>query len=114
MPGNVDGPLSPQPGKAGWTWYTGSGQWYLRAAVEGVLGIRATLQGLQVDRALPDGWDGYRATRRFRGATYEIRVRRGGPGEASACRVNGEAWGGDVLPLAEPGARQKVEIVVES
>ncbi len=114
MPGNVDGPLSPQPGKAGWTWYTGSGQWYLRATVEGVLGIRATLDGLQVDPALPDGWDGFRVLRSFRGAQYDIRVRRGKPGEQAGCRVNGEPWHADVLPLAEPGGRQPmaVEVVV--
>ncbi len=32
MPGNVDGPDSPYAGRAGWTWYTGSAAWMVRAA----------------------------------------------------------------------------------
>ncbi|MDR3689605.1 MAG: hypothetical protein P4L46_09530 [Fimbriimonas sp.] len=32
MPGNVDGPDSPYEGRAGWTWYTGSAAWMVRAA----------------------------------------------------------------------------------
>ncbi len=32
MPGNADGPDSPYAGRAGWTWYTGSAAWMVRAA----------------------------------------------------------------------------------
>lgn len=39
-PGNVDGPLSDKPGRAGWTWYTGSAAWLNRVSLEWVLGIR--------------------------------------------------------------------------
>jgi cellobiose phosphorylase len=48
-PGNVDGPLSDTPGRAGWTWYTGSAAWLHRVAVEWVLGVRATWEGLRID-----------------------------------------------------------------
>src|SRR5690606_5708854 len=76
VPGNVNGPNAHTPGRAGWTWYTGSGQWYLRALVEGVLGVEAQREGLRLDPDLPAGWDGFRMSRRFRGATYHIHVRR--------------------------------------
>ena len=89
MPGNVDGPLSPRPGRAGWTWYTGSAGWYLRATIEAVLGIEAGMEGLRVLRDLPAGWEGFRMRRHFRGAIYEISVRLAGPGQPSGCRVNG-------------------------
>lgn len=48
-PGNVDGPLSDHPGKAGWTWYTGSAAWLNRVCLEWVLGIRPTWEGLTID-----------------------------------------------------------------
>lgn len=67
IPGNVDGPLSELPGRGGWTWYTGSGQWYLRALVEGVLGVKAELEGLRVERDLPGDWQQFRIVRQFRG-----------------------------------------------
>lgn len=112
MPGNVDGPASPYEGKGGWTWYTGSAAWYLRALVEGVLGIEATLQGLRVQAQLPEDWDGYRVQRRFRGALYDITVRRAKPGEAPSCLVDGQLWKGDTLPVFEPNTTHWVEIIV--
>jgi cellobiose phosphorylase len=112
MPGNVEGPDSAYPGRGGWTWYTGSAAWYLRALVEGVLGVEARLEGLRVGAELPDEWDGFHIHRRFRGATYDIRVRRAEGNEPRGCRVNGEAWDGETLPIAEAGATQQVEVVI--
>jgi cellobiose phosphorylase len=48
-PGNVDGPLSDTPGKAGWTWYTGSAAWLNRVSLEWILGIRPEFGGLRID-----------------------------------------------------------------
>ncbi len=112
MPGNVAGPLAPSPGQAGWTWYTGSAAWFLRALVDGVLGITAHREGLRVQGGLPDGWDQFRVRRWFRGARYTITVRRAGPGEPPGCRVNGAAWSGEFLPVAAPGEEPEVLITL--
>lgn len=111
MPGNVGGPQAATPGQAGWTWYTGSAAWYLRALIEGVLGIEAHLEGLQVRAALPDEWDHYRIKRRFRGTLYDITVRRAAHGESPGCRVDDRPWGGEYLPLYAADTIQ-VEIVL--
>lgn len=112
MPGNVDGPPSPFAGRGGWTWYTGSAAWYLRALIEGVLGIEATLDGLRVRADLPQEWAQFRLQRRFRGAVYDITVRRADPGEEPGCTVNGERWHAETLPLGEVGKVYRVEIRV--
>jgi cellobiose phosphorylase len=112
MPGNVDGPTSEFPGRGGWTWYTGSAAWNLRAIVSGVLGLEATFEGLRLKAELPEDWPRYRVVRIYRGATYDITVRRGKTGEPKSRRVNGQAWAGDVLPLAPSGATQQVEVVI--
>ncbi|MCS6830120.1 MAG: glycosyl transferase family 36 [Armatimonadota bacterium] len=112
MPGNVDGPDSPYEGKGGWTWYTGSAAWYLRALVEGVLGIESTLEGLRVRAQLPEEWHSYRLQRRFRGAVYEITVRRAQPGEQAGCTVDGQRWQAETVPPFEPGTTHRVHIVV--
>ncbi len=112
MPGNVDGPESPNEGRGGWTWYTGSAAWYLRALVEGVLGIEATLDGLRVDARLPEGWEQFRVQRRFRGALYHITVRCAQPGEEPGCLVDGASWQNDTLPVFEAHSEHRVEIVV--
>lgn len=113
MPGNVNGPHAPRPGEGGWTWYTGSAAWYLRALVEGVLGVAARPEGLRVAGDLPDGWDGFRLERRFRGATVRIEVRRARPGETPGRAIDGRPHTGDTLPLAPPGTTQSVLILVE-
>jgi cellobiose phosphorylase len=109
MPGNVDGPASQFTGRGGWTWYTGSAAWYLRALVEGVLGIEATMDGLRVQAALPDGWDGYRIKRRFRRVTYDIQVQRAAPGDAIGCTIDGQPWQAETLPILEQGTEHLVK-----
>ncbi len=73
-PGNVDGPASPNFGRAGWTWYTGSAAWMWKVGMEWILGVRATFDGLIVDPCIPREWNGFKMERRFRGATYRIEV----------------------------------------
>ncbi len=46
------------------------------AATQGILGIRPEHDGLRVDPALPADWDGFSATRHFRGTTYRITVEK--------------------------------------
>jgi len=109
MPGNVEGPASQFPGRAGWTWYTGSAAWYLRALIEGVLGVEATLGGLRVQAALPDGWNGYRIKRRFRRVTYDIQVQRADSGESIGCTIDGQPWQAEILPILKPGIEHLVK-----
>jgi len=61
---------------------------------------------------LPDGWDRFRLKRAFRGAVYDITVRRAANGERGGWRVDGVRWHGEFLPLAEAGTIQQVEIVI--
>jgi len=72
-PGNVDGPLSETPGKAGWTWYTGSAAWLNRVSLEWVLGIRPTWEGLLIDPAPFAELGGVVVSRRWRGRNVRVR-----------------------------------------
>ncbi|MCI0394174.1 MAG: glycosyl transferase family 36 [Chloroflexi bacterium] len=112
MPGNVSGPQSATPGRGGWTWYTGSAAWYLRAAIEGVLGVEARLLGLHVQADLPAGWKEFRLQRSFRGALYHIHVRQALEGEQPGCTVDGQACQTECLPVAAAGSVSVVEIVI--
>ncbi len=108
MPGNIDGPASPFAGRGGWTWYTGSAAWYLRALIEGVLGVEASMEGLRIQAALPAGWDGYRVNRTFRGVVYDIQVKRASSAESTGCTIDGQPWLGETLPILEPGTTHRV------
>ena len=54
--------LAPHAGRGGWTWYTGSAAWMLRAGVEGILGIRREGANLVVEPCIPEAWPGFEAT----------------------------------------------------
>ena len=113
MPGNVEGPASQVPGRAGWTWYTGSGAWYLRAFVEGVLGISAQLDGIQLPNDLPQTWDHFRLRRSYRGSIYDIAIRRALPGDQAGCSMDGRRIEGYILPYQATGCHVRVEVLIE-
>lgn len=72
LPGNVDGPLSTCPGRAGWTWYTGSAAWLARVSIEHVLGARAEWGGLRIDPCPMPELGRVRLVRRWRGRDVAI------------------------------------------
>jgi cellobiose phosphorylase len=115
LPGNVDGPDSPRPGRGGWTWYTGAAAWFHRVVAEWVLGIRPELDGLRVDPCLPPSWPGASAIRPWRGATYRVTIERdpgleaGSPPRLEIDRVR---HAGRLLPVPTPGERHEVRVVV--
>jgi cellobiose phosphorylase len=111
---NVCGPTHPQFGMGRNAWLTGTASWTFVAATQWLLGIRPTYRGLRVAPAMPTGWTGFTARRRFRGALYEIAVERRGAGDAVTLVVDGSPVEGDVVPLAPAGGRTVVEVTVGS
>ena len=109
MPGNTDGPISPYFGKGGWSWYSGSAQWLHRVAVNWILGVRATYEGLTVDPCIPAEWSGFRYKRLFRNAVYDITVKRTG---CKRTTVDGNVveYG---KPLPSQKGEHKVEVEIE-
>jgi len=76
-----------------------------QACMQYILGIRPTLTGLLIDPCIPRAWDGFKATREFRGAVYRIIVEN----PAHVCKgvrrveVDGQAIEGNLLPVFEGG-----------
>jgi cellobiose phosphorylase len=73
-PGNIDGRDSPNYGRGGWTWYTGSAAWLFRMTIDHIFGIEADFDGLRVKPGLPAEWDEVKLERFFRGINYHIRI----------------------------------------
>jgi cellobiose phosphorylase len=113
----IAGRDAPTHGEAKNSWLTGPAAWNYVAVTQWILGIRPELAGLRVDPVIPSAWPGFTATRRFRGATYQITVRRAatldsGMAEGAGVRVDGTQVAGTLLPLAEPGDQVRVEVVL--
>jgi cellobiose phosphorylase len=106
LPGNVDGPLSPYHGRAGWTWYTGSAAWLHRVVSEWVFGVRPEWDGLRIDPSLPPAWDKASMVRPWRGHVWNIRITREpaqGRDRATEVRVDGALVPGGVIPPPQSG-----------
>ena len=113
----IAGRDAPTHGEAKNSWLTGTAAWNFVAVTQWILGIRPELDGLRLDPVIPSAWPGFTATRRFRGATYEISVRRArtldsGLDEGAGTLVNGGRVVGTLLPLAASGETVSVEVIL--
>ena len=113
-PQNILGDEHPQFGLGRNSWLSGTASWTYQAATQYILGIMPTYAGLQVNPCIPKAWDGFTATRVFRGATYQIIVKN--PQHVSkgvvSVMVDGKAIEGSVIPLAAAGATVSVEVTM--
>src|SRR6266545_3123307 len=86
-------------GEAKNSWLTGTAAWNYVAITQYILGIRPAFDGLEVKPVLPSDWNGFEATRSFRGVRYEISVVREGTGNSVTLEVNGKSIDGTVISL---------------
>ena len=103
-------------GEAKNSWLTGTAAWSYVAVTQWILGIRPEHDGLRIDPCIPASWNGFSAQRRFRGATYEITVRRSETlqsGRVTRLVVDGVELEGNVVPVAPAGATVVVEAVAQ-
>ena len=107
-PQNILGDEHPQFGLARNSWLSGTASWVYQAATQYILGIRPTFDGLEINPCIPHEWAGFKVTREFRGAVYDIAVVN--PDHVSkgvkSVQVDGQAIEGSVLPIFDGGAYQ--------
>jgi cellobiose phosphorylase len=99
LPGNVDGPTSERPGRAGWTWYTGSAAWLNKVSLEWMLGLRPTLRGLLIDPCPAPSLGRVQVSRVYRGKTLRVSfdAAQCREGLAPAVTINGQILPGNLL-----------------
>ena len=107
---------SPNLGRGGWTWYTGSAGWMYRAGLERMLGFRLQGETLLLDPCIPGSWRGYEITFKYHSARYEIavenphRVSRG----VTLLELDGKEMQepSQYIALADDGATHHVRVVL--
>jgi cellobiose phosphorylase len=110
----IAGRDAPTFGEAKNSWLTGTAAWNYVAITQYILGIRPTFDGLQIAPVIPRAWKHFRATRIFRGVTYEIHVKRVGEGHYASLVVDGKPIQGNVVPLPTDGrTRVMVEVTLQ-
>jgi len=103
-----------KPGEAKNSWLTGTAAWNYYAITQYILGIQPTYTGLRIEPCIAPEWKGFKVTRKFRGATYEIEVRNpnGAMKGVSSILVDGKRIEGNIIPLMPAGASCKVEVLM--
>ena len=101
-------------GQAKNSWLTGTAAWNFYVISNYILGVKPDWDGLKIDPCVPHTWDGYKVSRRFRGAMYDIEIKN----PSHVCRgvkqvtVDGKEISGNVLPAFSDGKTHKVEVVL--
>ncbi|MEP7133765.1 MAG: glycosyl transferase [Chloroflexota bacterium] len=70
----IAGKDAPTHGEAKNSWLSGTAAWNYAAITQNILGIRPTLDGMEISPVIPASWDGFSAVRKYRGVTYNITV----------------------------------------
>ena len=92
-------------GEAKNSWLTGTAAWNFVAVSQYILGIKPTYEGLMIDPSIPHEWDGFTASRLYRGARYNITVKN----PNHICKgvkkmiVDGKEIAGNVIPVSANG-----------
>ena len=102
-----------KPGEGKNSWLSGTAAWNFYAVVQYILGINPSYNGLEINPCIPNEWKGYKITRKFRGATYNISIQnpKGVSKGVESITVNGETIEGCVVPVL-PAGEHKVNVVM--
>jgi cellobionic acid phosphorylase len=63
-------------GRSSQLFNTGTVSWFYRCLVEGLFGVKGDRDGLVIQPQLPSHWPRVKITREFRGATFQVEMRR--------------------------------------
>ncbi|MCX7746808.1 MAG: GH116 family glycosyl hydrolase [Clostridia bacterium] len=100
-------------GRARHPWLTGSAGWAYFAATRYMIGIQLSFEGLVVDPCVPSDWKEFEATRKWRGATYNIKVQNpnGVQRGVKSITLNGKAVEG-AIPAQAEGSQNEVVVLM--
>lgn len=103
-----------KPGEAKNSWLTGTAAWNWYAITQFILGIRPSYDGIEISPCIPKEWDGFKVSRKFRGADYEIEVKNPSHVNRGIVRMtlNGVAVEGMSIPVQPAGSVNAVEVTL--
>ena len=106
--------LSPNAGRGGWSWYTGSAGWMYRTGLEDMLGFQKKGDTLTINPCIPRRWKEYAIQYKYIGALYKIRVFNsdGVSKGVSKIFVDGNIIEEDAINLVDDGATHDVAVMM--
>jgi cellobiose phosphorylase len=79
-----------------------------RLIAESLLGLRLEVNQLRIEPCLPAAWGSFRMHYRYRETVYHIEIVQGA--DQAGITIDGEAHGGDGIPLVDDRQEHSVEV----
>jgi cellobiose phosphorylase len=105
----------PQFGLGRNSWLTGTASWMYLAGTGFILGIRPDYNGLIIDPCIPKKWDGFKVTRKYKSAIYEIEIKNPEHKNKGIYRleVDGREIKGNIAPIFGDGKTHLITAIIE-
>ena len=110
----TEGKSSPHAGRSHVHWLTGTASTVMVGCVEGILGMRPCLHGIQIAPSIPKEWKALEIDKDFRGKHLHIVVRNPGGAEYGCKKltVDGTVMDGNYIPEALLKERSEIELLM--
>jgi len=103
-----------KPGEAKNSWLTGTASWNFYTISQFILGIQPDYDGLKIDPCIPAAWNGFKVTRKFRGAIYHVEILNPG-GKSKGVKeviVDGKSQISNLIPLFGDGLEHNIKVIL--
>lgn len=109
----TEGIASPHFGRSHVHWLTGTASTIMVGCVEGILGMRPDMEGINISPSIPEAWEEFEIDKDFRGCHMHITVKNPGHVQSGCVEltVNGEKMEGSYIPASLLG--EKAEVVLK-
>jgi cellobiose phosphorylase len=111
----IAGKDAPCFGEAKNSWLTGTAAWTFVTVSQGLFGVKPDYTGLRIDPCIPKAWDGFSASRKYRGDTYKIEVKNPNhvsKGVAKLIVDGQEVNPANPIPFVGDGKTHMVEVIL--
>lgn len=97
-------------GRSSQLFNTGTVSWFYRCVIEGLFGLKGDRQGLLVQPRLPASWGAAKVIRRFRGATFQVSIRRERGLSSTQLTIDDQQCGNNRVTDIRPGHEYRIEV----
>ena len=104
-----------KPGEAKNSWLTGTASWNFYTITQYILGIQPDYEGLKIDPCIPKDWDGLEIVRKFRGATYKIKIDNSNHVNKGVAKlvIDGKVQESNIAPVFGDGEIHDVVVIMK-
>lgn len=99
-------------GRSSQLFNTGTVHWFYRCLIDGLFGLKGCRDGMLVAPKLPSSWNQVLVKRHFRGAHFNIEIKRCSSNNKREITVNNTSLSGNIIREIKPGAKYLVKVLI--